>query len=265
MCRAGAAALARASRAAGPRRGRSRVVCGAGNNAGDGLVVARLAHAAGRAVSVLLVVPPERVQRRRGASGRLRAAQPGCRSRRSTPARSASADVIVDALLGTGLARAVAGDFRAAIDAVNAAGRARARARRSERARRRYGLAESRGGSRSGDRDVPRLEAGLVPRRRARPLRRARVRGSRAAARARRRSCAAPLKRLVLDGARARVAAAATQCAQRLVRAVVARRRRTRDAGSDPAGGRGRAARRRRTRLCRDASRQRRERAGRSA
>ena len=60
MCRAAAAALRVHRRAAGRAARSLCVVCGAGNNAGDGLVLARLAQAAGRAVSVLLVVPPER-------------------------------------------------------------------------------------------------------------------------------------------------------------------------------------------------------------
>ncbi|HVJ29249.1 MAG TPA: NAD(P)H-hydrate epimerase, partial [Gammaproteobacteria bacterium] len=59
MCRAGAAAL-HVLWNRWPAARSLAIVCGAGNNAGDGLVVARLAHAAGRSVSVLLVVPAER-------------------------------------------------------------------------------------------------------------------------------------------------------------------------------------------------------------
>jgi NAD(P)H-hydrate epimerase len=119
MCRAGAAAL-RVLLQRWPAARSLAIVCGAGNNAGDGLVVARLAHAAGRPVSVLLVVPAERFK---GAAAQAAAA---CRSAgvplAAFDARAlAQVDVIVDALLGTGLRRAVDGDFRAAIDAVNAA------------------------------------------------------------------------------------------------------------------------------------------------
>ena len=120
MCRAGEAAL-RVLLRRWPAARSLAIVCGAGNNAGDGLVVARLAQAAGRSVSALLMVPAERFK---GAAAQAAAA---CRAAgvplaafdaRALP----KADVVVDALLGTGLKRAVEGDFRTAIEAVNAAG-----------------------------------------------------------------------------------------------------------------------------------------------
>ena len=119
MCRAGAAALGvlterwPAARSLG-------VVCGAGNNAGDGLVVARLARAAGLAVKVLLVVPAERLK---GAAAQAADAcrRDGLDFAPFTHHALETADVVVDALLGTGLARPVLGDFAVAIDAVNAA------------------------------------------------------------------------------------------------------------------------------------------------
>jgi hydroxyethylthiazole kinase-like uncharacterized protein yjeF len=120
MCRAGTAALHVLHRR-WPAARTIAVVCGAGNNGGDGLVVARLAKAAGLRVQTLLLVPPERLK---GAAAQAVAA---CRAAdvpiAAFDARAlASADVIVDALLGTGLARAVAGEFRTALEAMNAAG-----------------------------------------------------------------------------------------------------------------------------------------------
>jgi NAD(P)H-hydrate epimerase len=117
MCRAGAAAL-RVLMQRWPAARTLAVVCGAGNNAGDGLVVARLARAAGLDVAVLLLVPADQL---RGAAAR---AADACRAAglelAAFDARTlASADVIVDALLGTGLARPVGGEFGAAIEAMN--------------------------------------------------------------------------------------------------------------------------------------------------
>lgn len=120
MCRAGEAAL-RVLTERWPRARSIAVVCGAGNNAGDGLVVARLARAAGLAATVLLLVPPDKLK---GAAAKAadayRAAGFG-----SAPFEARAlggADVIVDAVLGTGLARAVDGEFAAAVEAINAAG-----------------------------------------------------------------------------------------------------------------------------------------------
>lgn len=121
MCRAGSAALA-VLESYWPEAHRIGVFCGAGNNAGDGYVVARLARAAGYAVHVETVVPPERLR------GDAKTAWEACRDAGVeivpfAPGRrdGFDPDVIVDALLGTGLDRPVEGDFATAIDALNAA------------------------------------------------------------------------------------------------------------------------------------------------
>src|SRR5580698_752048 len=61
MKRAGEAAL-RYLRTRWPMAHRIVIVCGSGNNAGDGYVLARFAQAAGLTVSVLAAVPPEQLQ-----------------------------------------------------------------------------------------------------------------------------------------------------------------------------------------------------------
>jgi NAD(P)H-hydrate epimerase len=120
MCRAGAAAL-RSLERRWPSARSIAIVCGAGNNAGDGLVVARLARARNIAVRALLAVAAERLGGA-AADAAHEAKDAGITLEPYTPAGLDGADVIVDALLGTGLARPVAGEFRAAIEAINAAG-----------------------------------------------------------------------------------------------------------------------------------------------
>lgn len=121
MCRAGAAAFS-VLQASWPNARRVLVYCGAGNNAGDGYVVARLARAAGLDTEVEAVVPPEQLK-----GDALRAAV-DCRAA-GVPIRpfvaaadsGASFDVLVDALLGTGAARTLDGDFAAAVAAIGSA------------------------------------------------------------------------------------------------------------------------------------------------
>src|SRR3954468_2682902 len=79
--------------------GRIVIVCGKGNNGGDGIVAARLLRQAGRDVEVLVVWPPEWL--RGGAQGqpeKLPGAQPGPLE----AGKLNQAHVIVDCLLGTG-------------------------------------------------------------------------------------------------------------------------------------------------------------------
>lgn len=95
------------------------VVCGKGNNAGDGLVVARLLRESGRPVSVVLVASPEEL---RGDARENLLRLPG-----EAPVRLGSGEslhehvAIVDALLGTGFAGEPRGGVAEAIDAINAA------------------------------------------------------------------------------------------------------------------------------------------------
>ncbi len=121
MRRAGAAAFD-VLRQRWPQVRRVAVCCGVGNNGGDGYVVAALAHAAGLAVELLQVGDAARLggAARSAAEAALAA---GITPTRFEPAALRRADVVVDALLGTGLSGEVAGEWRAAIDAINGAGR----------------------------------------------------------------------------------------------------------------------------------------------
>ena len=94
------------------------VVCGTGNNGGDGFVIARLALAAGLKVVVLQLGAADRI---RGDALLAREAYvaAGGVIAAFTPGALEGADVIVDALLGTGLGRPPEGEWRAAIEAIN--------------------------------------------------------------------------------------------------------------------------------------------------
>jgi ADP-dependent NAD(P)H-hydrate dehydratase / NAD(P)H-hydrate epimerase len=103
---------------------RVAVVCGKGNNGGDGLVAARHLHRWGAGVSAVLMAEPGTLQgpteanlaRFRDASGRLLLGAPGVLER-----ELARADVVIDALFGTGFRRRPEGPARTVIDAINAA------------------------------------------------------------------------------------------------------------------------------------------------
>jgi NAD(P)H-hydrate epimerase len=121
MKRAGEAAL-RALRSRWPTAMRIAIVAGGGNNGGDGYVLARFAQAAGLSTSVLAVIDPGQLSGdARRASDDFRAS--GGQLLGFDPALLAHADVIVDALLGTGLRAAVRTDMAAVIRDINACAR----------------------------------------------------------------------------------------------------------------------------------------------
>ena len=120
MTRAGHATLD-ALRAHWPRVQSLTVLCGPGNNGGDGYVVARVAKAVGlRARAIALADPAGLTGDARRACDDFIAA--GGRCEPWTPA-ALDGEVIVDALYGTGLAREVTGDAARLIDAANASRR----------------------------------------------------------------------------------------------------------------------------------------------
>lgn len=118
MCRAGQA-LADCIVRHWPAACRIDVLCGPGNNGGDGYVVARLLLKAGLEVRVLSLSDPERLQGDAAQAVQDFRAQGGqCTS--FTGLDADAADLYVDALLGTGLDRPVEGMIRSGIEALNA-------------------------------------------------------------------------------------------------------------------------------------------------
>ncbi len=109
-----------------PRGARVVVVAGTGNNGGDGLVVARHLAARGAQPTVILVGDPTRltpdtrsnIEAWRAMGGRFSELADG-EPLAALVADMAGADVIVDALFGTGLSRPVTGRFAEVIDAMN--------------------------------------------------------------------------------------------------------------------------------------------------
>jgi len=121
MKRAGEAAL-RHLRSRYPLAHRIVIACGGGNNGGDGYVLARFAQAAGLTVTLLAVADAGQLKgEARQASEDFRAS--GGRARAFAPALLAEGEIIVDALLGTGLKGAVRPQYAAAIEAINSSGR----------------------------------------------------------------------------------------------------------------------------------------------
>jgi NAD(P)H-hydrate epimerase len=103
--------------------GRARrigVVCGKGNNGGDGLVAARKLHEAGKSVQVLLLADPQDVKGDAAAMLKKLAMQPVIARTEEELKREAAqkvfdADLLIDAILGTGFKPPVTGVYGAAI------------------------------------------------------------------------------------------------------------------------------------------------------
>ncbi len=128
MDAAGSGAAVLIGRWLAPIRGRRVVVvCGKGNNGGDGFVVARRLRTRGAAVQVFLVgsrreVRGDAAEALAGWRGRVEAIDAGPDPGALVRALE-SADAVVDALLGTGVTGPARGPVAAAIDAINEAGR----------------------------------------------------------------------------------------------------------------------------------------------
>jgi len=114
--------------AAYPEVGRIGVVCGKGNNGGDGFVAARKLREAGRDVSVLLLCEPSELK---GDAAEMfkRLGLPFVLARDADDVnnvdaqRVIQAELVVDAILGTGFRPPVKGVYASVIEAINAAAR----------------------------------------------------------------------------------------------------------------------------------------------
>jgi NAD(P)H-hydrate epimerase len=98
-----------------PQAQRIVVACGPGNNGGDGYVLAALAHRSGRDVRVVRLDPPRGELAQRACEDYLAAGGQAEQFNGALPA----ADLVVDAVFGIGLVRAIDGTALVMIDAIN--------------------------------------------------------------------------------------------------------------------------------------------------
>lgn len=96
------------------------VLCGAGNNGGDGFAFAQYAHLAGWQVDVGLVVSPAQVKSNESVTLLSELASLGVMPKPYDPAVCARADLVVDALLGIGARSPLSSYLLATISSVNA-------------------------------------------------------------------------------------------------------------------------------------------------
>jgi ADP-dependent NAD(P)H-hydrate dehydratase / NAD(P)H-hydrate epimerase len=130
MERAGEGIVRHLEEHCGPARGKTiTILCGKGNNGGDGLVVARLLHRRGAQIHVVLLTPATDLGRDAATMYRRLVRVTGrtaiIRFQSADQVRHllASSDILIDALLGTGLSSVVTGTYREAIELINSAGK----------------------------------------------------------------------------------------------------------------------------------------------
>lgn len=124
LMQAAAAAALQDLRLQWPQARHLLVVCGAGNNGGDGYDLATLARAAGLLPAVVAMVAPESLQGDALAACTAWQASGGaCLPAAQLLAALDATEVVVDALFGTGLTRPVDGVWAEAVAAINAAGK----------------------------------------------------------------------------------------------------------------------------------------------
>jgi ADP-dependent NAD(P)H-hydrate dehydratase / NAD(P)H-hydrate epimerase len=130
MERAGAGVVTCLEQTWGDLRGKTiTIFCGKGNNGGDGFVVARLLHGRHAQVRVVAMAPLSDLSRDASAMYRqfIRIAGKTSvirfASRLQVQPLLQESDLVVDALLGTGLSTDITGSYAEVIDTINAAGR----------------------------------------------------------------------------------------------------------------------------------------------
>jgi NAD(P)H-hydrate epimerase len=119
-------AVANLAREHFPEAPRIAIVCGKGNNGGDGFVAARKLHQAGKVVEVLLLADPAEL---RGDAAKMFARLPFrpvvIRNEQELANELSrglgNAELIIDAILGTGFRPPVTGLYAKAIEAINGA------------------------------------------------------------------------------------------------------------------------------------------------
>jgi ADP-dependent NAD(P)H-hydrate dehydratase / NAD(P)H-hydrate epimerase len=128
MERAGTGAVDMINARWGKLRGkRVAIICGKGNNGGDGWVIARRLHTTGTRVAAYTVAPPESFSADARAMYQKFIRKAGARAVRTVPPRAdllaqiSEAALLVDAVFGTGLSAPVEGALREAIEAMNEA------------------------------------------------------------------------------------------------------------------------------------------------
>ncbi len=121
MQRAGAAAW-RYLQSRWPKAQHIGVLCGPGNNGGDGLVIAKLAKAAGRQVSVIVPASLPLPESASEAALALSDWQAGDGQLQQAAAILPKVDLWIDALFGIGLTRVITGEAQILINALNASG-----------------------------------------------------------------------------------------------------------------------------------------------
>ncbi len=112
-----------------PGGGRIAVLCGKGNNGGDGLAAARMLAARGAAVRAYLAAPAAEIRGDAGVNlaALRRSGVPAVDASSPSAWEAARADVgacdlVIDALFGTGLARPLAGHWRSIVGDLNGSG-----------------------------------------------------------------------------------------------------------------------------------------------